>query len=207
MHYLRIYAQVTLSSKMANSVFDNIGYIQHCFQCGSRTASSSENRTDACELCSARLRTAGWLWTGKIYDKDFVKAMMARTSLLDRDLVEHREAPKEDTKINEKRKDDNSKEARDGFQYRNGNRGERSDYKRMNIVQRLLSKCTEEYDDIPFYFTSDEIASRLKISPPSLEAIIDNLSKAGFKTSPSGLNPSAFKTAANIKEIMTFFKR
>src|ERR687891_1652051 len=116
MHYLRIYAQVTLSSKMANSVFDNIGYIQHCFQCGSRTASSSENRAEACELCSARLRTAGWLWTGKIYDKDFVKAMIARTSLLDRDVVEHHEALEEDTKIKEKRKEDNSKEARDGFQ-------------------------------------------------------------------------------------------
>ena len=207
MHYLRIYAQVTLSSKMANSVFDNIGYIHHCFQCGSRIASSSENRAETCELCSARVRTAGWLWTGKIYDKDFVKAMMARTSLLDRDVVEHREAPEENTKIDEKRKDDNSKEARDGLQNRNGDRGARSDYKRTKTVQRLLSKCIEEYDDIPFYFKSDEIASRLKISPPSLETIIDNLSKAGFRTSPTGLNPSAFKTAANIKEIMTFFKR
>jgi tRNA (guanine26-N2/guanine27-N2)-dimethyltransferase len=207
MHYLRIYAQVTLSSKMANSVFDNIGYIQHCFQCGSRTA-SSENRAEACELCSARLRTAGWLWTGKIYDKDFVKAMKATTSLLDGDLVEHPEgAPEEDTKINEKRKDDNSKEARDGFQDHNGNRGGRSTYKRTKTVQRLLSKCIEEYDDIPFYFTSDEIASRLKISPPSLETIIDNLSKAGFRTSPTGLNPSAFKTAANISEIMTLLKK
>jgi tRNA G26 N,N-dimethylase Trm1 len=40
-----------------------------------------------------------------------------------------------------------------------------------------------------------------------LETIIDNLSKAGFRTSPTGLNPSAFKTEANINEIMSFFKR
>ncbi len=133
--------------------------------------------------------------------------MMARTSLLDRDVAEHREAPEEDTKINEKRKDNNPEEARDGFQNCNGDPGARSDYKRTKTVQRLLSKCIEEYDDIPFYFKSDEIASRLKISPPSLETIIDNLSKAGFRTSPTGLNPSAFKTEANINEIMSFFKR
>jgi tRNA G26 N,N-dimethylase Trm1 len=120
-------------------------------------------------------------------------------------VAEHGEAP-EDTKINEKRKDDNSKEARDGSQNYNGNRGAGSTNKRTKKVQNLLSKCIEEYDDIPFYFTSDEIASRLKIGPPSLENIIDNLSKAGYRTSPTGLNPSAFKTAANINEIMILLK-
>ena len=42
MHYVRIYVQAVLSSKMSNSVFDSIGYIQHCIQCGNRTASSPD---------------------------------------------------------------------------------------------------------------------------------------------------------------------
>src|ERR687896_11995 len=90
MHYVRIYIQAVLSSKMANSVFDNIGYIQHCFRCGNRTASSPDNKSEVCELCSASLKTAGWLWTGKIYDKVFIKEMLARTYLLKRDVVKNR---------------------------------------------------------------------------------------------------------------------
>jgi tRNA G26 N,N-dimethylase Trm1 len=79
--------------------------------------------------------------------------------------------------------------------------------RKIRVVQRLLSRCIEEYDDIPFYFTSDEIASRLKMGPPSLETIVDNLSKEGFRTSPTGLSPTGFKTVAKINEVMSLFKR
>jgi tRNA G26 N,N-dimethylase Trm1 len=77
--------------------------------------------------------------------------------------------------------------------------------KKKNL-QRLFSTCIGEYDDIPYYFTSDEIASRLKIGPPSLATIIESLSKAGFRTSQTGLNPTAFKTDANINEIKALFR-
>src|SRR5881628_2202769 len=36
MHYLRVYASIFVSSKEANNVYNNIGYITHCFQCGHR---------------------------------------------------------------------------------------------------------------------------------------------------------------------------
>jgi tRNA (guanine26-N2/guanine27-N2)-dimethyltransferase len=206
MHYVRIYVQVVLSNKMANSVFDNIGYIQHCFRCGNRTASSLDNRSEVCGLCSSSLKTAGWLWTGKIYDKDFVKEMLARTYLLKPNVAKHRSAnqdidmiankeyhSEETTEISQKERREQAKKKRE--------------CKKLKTVERLLSKCIEEYDDIPFYFTSDEIASRLKISPPSLETIIGNLSKAGFRTSPTGLNSTGFKTTGKINEIMTFFRR
>ena len=35
-HYLRIYAKISVSSSQANDVYNSIGYIMHCFQCGHR---------------------------------------------------------------------------------------------------------------------------------------------------------------------------
>ena len=204
MHYVRIYVQAVLSSKMANSVFDNIGYIQHCFRCGNRTASSLNNRSEVCGQCSSSIKTAGWLWIGKIYDKDFVREMLARTYLLKPNVTKHKSAD-QDIEMTPS-KEYSSEETKEISQNAEREQAkEKRECKKLNTVQRLLSKCIDEYDDIPFYFTSDEIASRLNIGPPSLEAIIDNLSKAGFRTSPTGLNSTGFKTAGKINEIMTFF--
>ena len=205
MHYVRIYVQAVLSSKMANSVFDNIGYIQHCFQCGNRTASSPDSRSEVCGQCSSSLKTAGWLWTGKIYDKGFVREMLARTYLLKPNVTKHKLAD-QDTEMTPS-KEYNSEETKEISQNEEREHAKKNlDCKKLKKVQRLLSKCIEEHDDIPFYFTSDEIASRLKIGPPSLETILDNLSKAGFRTSPTGLNSTGFKTSGQINEIMTFFR-
>ena len=205
MHYIRIYVQAVLSSKMANSVFDNIGYIQHCFRCGNRTASSPDSRSEVCGQCSSSLKTAGWLWTGKIYDKDFVREMVARTYLLKPNVTKHKSADQDiETTPSKEYSSEETKEISQNAEREQAK--EKRACKKLKTVQRLLSKCIDEYDDIPFYFTSDEIASRLKIGPPSLETIIDNLSKAGFRTSLTGLNSTGFKTAGNINEIMTFFK-
>ena len=73
-------------------------------------------------------------------------------------------------------------------------------------LQKLFASCISEHDDIPYYFTSDEIASKLKIGPPALASIIESLSQAGFRTSGSGLNQTAFKTEAKINEIVTYFR-
>lgn len=205
MHYIRIYVQAVLSSKMANSVFDNIGYIQHCFRCGNRTASSLNSRSEVCGQCSSSLKTAGWLWTGKIYDKDFVREMLARTYLLIPNVTKNKSAD-QDIEMTPS-KEYSSEETKEISQNAEPEQAkEKRACKKLKTVQRLLSKCIDEYDDIPFYFTSDEIASRLKIGPPSLETIIDNLSKAGLRTSLTGLNSTGFKTAGKINEIMTFFR-
>jgi tRNA G26 N,N-dimethylase Trm1 len=45
------------------------------------------------------------------------------------------------------------------------------------------------------------------MGPPSLDKVVENLSKAGFRTSQTGLNPTAFKTEAKINEIMTIFRK
>jgi tRNA G26 N,N-dimethylase Trm1 len=146
------------------------------------------------------------LWTGKIYDKDFIREMLARTYLLKPNFTNHKPVD-QDIEITAS-KGYNSEETKEISQNEKREHAKKNpDCKKLKTVQRLLLKCIEEYDDIPFYFTSDEIASRLKMGPPSLETIIDNLSKAGFRTSPTGLNSAGFKTAGKINEIMTFFRR
>ncbi len=207
MHYIRTYVQAFLSSKMANNVFDNIGYIQHCFECGNRTTSSVDNKVVACELCSASLKTAGWLWTGKIYDQDFVKEMTTRIHLL-KGGISNRTIGDLYGDINVSAgQDGKSDKTREDSQNQDRKQRLSNKSRKIRVVQRLLSRCIEEHDDIPFYFTSDEIASRLKMGPPSLETIVDNLSKEGFRTSPTGLNSTGFKTVAKINEVMSLFKR
>jgi tRNA (guanine26-N2/guanine27-N2)-dimethyltransferase len=180
--------KVIESSKLANNVFENIGYVQHCFRCGNRIVSDSQSRAEKCTFCSAAFKTAGWLWTGRMYDKDFIHEMMTKTL--------QRQGSNGSYPLNCSSEED-LKPSTGASKIQN---------RKMKNLQRLFSTCISEHDDIPYYFTSDEIASRLKIGPPSLATIVESLSKAGFRTSQTGLNPTAFKTAADINEIISLFR-
>jgi tRNA (guanine26-N2/guanine27-N2)-dimethyltransferase len=79
LHYLRIYAKVFVSSSQANNVYDNIGYIMHCFQCGHRF-SVNECEKGKCELCNSNLAIGGQLWTGPLHDREFVKKMLEQSA-------------------------------------------------------------------------------------------------------------------------------
>ncbi|MDP8889141.1 MAG: tRNA (guanine(10)-N(2))-dimethyltransferase [Thermoproteota archaeon] len=74
-HYLRVYAKVSVSSSQANDVYDSIGYVMHCFQCGHRF-NTKEYGKGKCELCNTGLAVGGQLWSGSLYDKEFVKKML-----------------------------------------------------------------------------------------------------------------------------------
>jgi tRNA (guanine26-N2/guanine27-N2)-dimethyltransferase len=189
MHYLRIYAKVILSSGLANRVYENIGYLQHCHKCGNRGPSSECTQLKSCELCGGRFLFAGPLWIGKVFDKEFVKTMMRMTTTRSSDDDDSSNEAINNSKKNVVYLSDKCKESREN-----------------NIVNKLLSKCIQELDDIPYYFTSDEIASSLKSSPHSLDKIIDNLSNAGFRASKTSFNPTAFKTQAKINEILAILK-
>jgi tRNA (guanine26-N2/guanine27-N2)-dimethyltransferase len=75
MHYLRVYASLSVSSGEANDVYSNIGYVMHCFQCGHRFR-AQEYANAKCELCGSAMRTGGQLWTGPFHNKEFVKKML-----------------------------------------------------------------------------------------------------------------------------------
>lgn len=71
--------------------------------------------------------------------------------------------------------------------------------------EKTLCKCIEESEMPGTYFTLDEIASKMKSSPPKLEKIISNLQKNGFISSSTSFNPTGFRTNARIDEIMKIF--
>ena len=106
-----------------------------------------------------KIKTAGKLWIGKIFEKDFVEKML-------------RKIP--DLSVDKK-------------------------------CEKYLNKCILESEMPVAYFTLDEIASKMKASPPKLEDAITNLQNNNFVASPTSFSPTGFRTNANIKEIISVF--
>ena len=71
--------------------------------------------------------------------------------------------------------------------------------------EKTLQKCLDEAEMPAIYFTLDEIAKKIKSSPPKLEKIILNLKESGFTSSITSFNPTGFKTNANINQIIKIF--
>ena len=77
------------------------------------------------------------------------------------------------------------------------------DPNRGNNLERLLLRiCIDELDDIPYYFRSDEVASKLKKNSFPILTIIDKLATAGYRASKTSLNAGAFKTDALLNQIL-----
>ncbi len=99
MHYLRVYAIVSVSSSQANDVYRNIGYIMHCFNCGHRFSIVECDSKKKCELCGSSLRMGGQLWIGALHDKEFVNKMLVQNpdrqckKVLDASIEEISEIP------------------------------------------------------------------------------------------------------------------
>ena len=74
-----------------------------------------------------------------------------------------------------------------------------------NICEKMLYKCIEEAEIPHPYFTLDEIASKIKSSPPKLEKILSNLIQNGFLSGRTSFNPTGFRTNARIDEIIKNF--
>ncbi|MBA4452093.1 MAG: tRNA (guanine-N1)-methyltransferase, partial [Nitrosopumilaceae archaeon] len=71
--------------------------------------------------------------------------------------------------------------------------------------EKSLRKCLSESQISGVYYTLDEIASKMKASPPKLENAISKLQSNGFIASPTSFSPTGFRTDANIKEIIKIF--
>ncbi|MCV0373419.1 MAG: tRNA (guanine-N1)-methyltransferase [Nitrosarchaeum sp.] len=79
------------------------------------------------------------------------------------------------------------------------------DFQVEKSCEKILQKCLLESNMDATYFTLDEIASKLKTSPPKLQDIIENLEKSGFTSSPTSFCPTGFRTNADIRQIMELF--
>ena len=153
MHYYRTYVKVHNRPDQQ----ENLGYINHCSECGNRE--TSLEKIFNCTLCNSKNKIAGKLWIGKIFDKEFVEKMNEQSSQLNVD----------------------------------------------KICEKTLKKCLLESELPVTYFTLDEIASKMKSSPPKLEDFIEKLQNNGFVASPTSFSPTGFRTSANIKEIISVF--
>jgi tRNA (guanine26-N2/guanine27-N2)-dimethyltransferase len=75
-----------------------------------------------------------------------------------------------------------------------------------NSLWKLLDLLEEE-DDIPgFFYTTDDIASTLKTSPPKLDMVFKKLKNKGYTVSRTHFSPTGFKTNAPRKKIEAVFK-
>jgi tRNA (guanine26-N2/guanine27-N2)-dimethyltransferase len=70
---------------------------------------------------------------------------------------------------------------------------------------KILQKCLLEADMPGTYYTLDEVASMMKSSPLKLEKAIGRLQENGFSASPTSLEPTGFRTNANIDKITGIF--
>jgi len=150
MHYYKTYVKVLVRT----GDDEQMGYILNCKNCGNRHV--VKEVVHVCDVCNNRAELAGPLWTGRLYDRDFVNGMIA----------------------NEPR-----------FQV-------------DKSCRKILERCIEEVDMPPTYFTIDEIAHMKRSPPVSLAKTISRIQKAGFRATPTSLNPAAFRTDARVDQIL-----
>jgi len=74
------------------------------------------------------------------------------------------------------------------------------------VCEKTLNKCLLESEMPGTYYTLDEIAKKMKSSPPKLEEIIENLQENGFVASVTSFNPTGFRTDAEINKITEIFQ-
>jgi len=154
MHYYRTYVKILNRPDQE----ENIGYILHCKNCGHREILLEHEHE--CNLCNQKISIAGPLWTGKIFDREFIQNMILEIPELQVDKV----------------------------------------------CEKTLVKCLAESEMSGTYFTLDEIASKMKSSPPKLENALLNLQKNNFLASSTSFNPTGFRTNANINQIIEIFQ-
>jgi tRNA (guanine26-N2/guanine27-N2)-dimethyltransferase len=73
-HYIRVYTTVKHGAKSADESMGNMGFILHCFKCFHRETVKGLFEVEhsvECNECGSRLRVAGPLWLGKLFDARF----------------------------------------------------------------------------------------------------------------------------------------
>lgn len=104
-HFIRIIAKVERGAKKADASMNGLGFIAHCFSCGTRFAFSCSDMREMriernCEACDAKIRIAGPLYIGAIKEKLFCEQV--HEELCKREMGKKKEAGKiVETCINE----------------------------------------------------------------------------------------------------------
>jgi len=75
-----------------------------------------------------------------------------------------------------------------------------------NMLWKLLYLLEEEADAPPFFYTTNDLSSLLKQSPPTMEHIFERLRNKGFVVTKTHCSPTGFKTNAPLDVITEVFK-
>jgi tRNA (guanine26-N2/guanine27-N2)-dimethyltransferase len=75
-----------------------------------------------------------------------------------------------------------------------------------NILWNLLYLLEEESDAPPFFYTTNDLSSLLKQSPPTMDHIFEHLRNKGFIATKTHCTPTGFKTNAPLNVITEVFK-
>jgi tRNA (guanine26-N2/guanine27-N2)-dimethyltransferase len=73
-------------------------------------------------------------------------------------------------------------------------------------VWKLLVLLEEEADASPFFYTTNDLSSLLKQSPPPLDRLFEQLRQKGFLVTRTHFIPTGFKTNAPLEVIKEVFK-
>ena len=71
-NYIRVYCKIVKSAKKANRLAESLGYVQHCFNCGSRKFFKEFPTMTTCNNCNGKTRLGGRMWIREIFDKELI---------------------------------------------------------------------------------------------------------------------------------------
>ena len=73
-------------------------------------------------------------------------------------------------------------------------------------AMKIVSTCSHELQDIPYFFEHHALCKALKIPPPPLEALLETLQANGFAASRTQFSDTGIKTDARIDELKALVK-
>jgi tRNA (guanine26-N2/guanine27-N2)-dimethyltransferase len=71
-HYVRTYLSVRRGSRLADACLDNLGYVEHCYACGSFKILTDYRANGKCMICSNETVLSGPIWLGNLHDQKFL---------------------------------------------------------------------------------------------------------------------------------------
>lgn len=76
-HYVRTYLSLCKGAKAADRSLESVGYVEHCFACGSFSLLDAPRPGGVCRHCLGKTNVGGPLWLGRLHDQQAIAAALA----------------------------------------------------------------------------------------------------------------------------------